>query len=113
VHVATENDFRLLFSFGTGKFRQSGYYQRPEEVRISVIPVSEQRPRGPCMCRCSATRFASVHWGGRLLRCGAGVRWRWAKLDMAWEFGSPVHVGAVLRRQPAFLHSCYASDYPC
>ena len=26
VHVTTENDFRLLFSFGTGKFRRSGYY---------------------------------------------------------------------------------------
>jgi hypothetical protein len=60
-----------------------------EEVRIATILASEQRPRGSCLCRCSATRFTSVHWGGRLLRCGAGVRWRWAKLDLAWEFGSP------------------------
>jgi hypothetical protein len=35
--------------------------------------------------------------------CGAGVRW--AKLDLAWGFGSPGHVGAVLRKQPAFLRS--------
>jgi hypothetical protein len=41
------------------------------------------RPRASCLC----------HWGGRLLCCGAGVRW--AK-----------HVGAALRKQPAFLHSC-------
>jgi hypothetical protein len=26
VHVATEKVFRLLFSFGTGKFCRSGYY---------------------------------------------------------------------------------------
>ena len=39
-----------------------------------------------------------------LLRCGAGVRW--AKLDLAWEFGSPGHVGAALQKQPAFFHSC-------
>jgi hypothetical protein len=32
-----------------------------EEVRISVIPGrGEQRPRGSCLCRCSATRFMSV-----------------------------------------------------
>ena len=39
-----------------------------------------------------------------LLRCGAGVRW--AKLDLAWEFGSPGHVGAALRKQLASFHSC-------
>jgi hypothetical protein len=39
-----------------------------------------------------------------LLRCGAGVRW--AKLDLAWVFGSPGHVGAALQKQPAFFHSC-------
>jgi hypothetical protein len=32
--------------------------------------------------------------------------WRWAKLDLAWEFGSPGHVGAALRTQLAFFHSC-------
>jgi hypothetical protein len=27
---------------------------------------------------------------------------RWAKLDLAWEFGSPVHVGAVLGKPTEF-----------
>jgi hypothetical protein len=64
------------------------------EQRHAVRVCAAARPRVACLC----------HWGGRLLRCGAGVRW--AKLDLAWEFGSPGHVGAALRKQPAFLHSC-------
>jgi hypothetical protein len=43
---------------------------------------------------CATGKAASL----ALLRCGAGVRW--AKLDLAWEFGSPGHVGAALRKQP-------------
>jgi hypothetical protein len=56
-----------------------------------------------------AIRVCALGWPPPALRgrrALVGVRWRWAKLDLAWEFGSPVHVGAVLRRQPAFLHSC-------
>jgi hypothetical protein len=70
--------------------------------------------------RTAATRFMSVPLLGRvlhvratggaaslaLLRCG--VVGRWAKLDLAWEFGSPGHAvgGAALQKQPAFFHSC-------
>jgi hypothetical protein len=43
----------------------------------AVHVCAAARPRASCLC----------HWGCRLLRCGAGVRW--AKLDLAWEFGSP------------------------
>jgi hypothetical protein len=60
--------------------------------------------------RPSATRFVSVLCvtgavASCAARCGAGVRW--ATLDLAWEFGSPGHVGvgAALRKQPAFFHS--------
>jgi hypothetical protein len=79
---------------------------RPKEVVwISVVPgnassghalhvCAAARPRASCQCR----------WGGRLLRCGAGVRW--AKLDLAWEFRSPGHVVPVIRKQPAFFHVC-------
>jgi hypothetical protein len=31
--------------------------------RFRSYPVSEQRPRGSCLCRCSATRFVSVPLG--------------------------------------------------
>jgi hypothetical protein len=55
----------------------------------AVHVCAAARPRASCPC----------HWGCRLLRCGAGVRW--AQLDLAWEFGSPGHVGAALRKQPA------------
>jgi hypothetical protein len=48
----------------------------------AVHVCAAARPRDSCLC----------HWGGRLLRCGAGVRW--AKLDPAcglgagsWELG--------------------------
>jgi hypothetical protein len=57
----------------------------------AVHVCAAARPRASCLC----------HWGGRLLRCGAGVRW--AKLDLAWEFGSPGHVGAALQKPPAFF----------
>jgi hypothetical protein len=44
---------------------------------------------------------------GAVASCAAGqVCVAWAKLDLAWEFGSPGHVGAALPKQPAFFHSC-------
>jgi hypothetical protein len=63
--------------------------------------------------RAAATRLISVPLLGHALHVcttgvvkAAGVRWRWAKPDLAWVFGSPGHVGAVLRKPPAFFHSC-------
>jgi hypothetical protein len=31
---------------------------------------------------------------------------RWAKPDLAWEFGREATWGAALQKQPAFFHSC-------
>jgi hypothetical protein len=58
----------------------------------------------PLLGRARHVRTAGDTASLALLRCGAGVRW--AKLDLAWEFGSPGHVGAALRKQPAFFQSC-------
>jgi hypothetical protein len=56
----------------------------------AVHVCAAARPRASCPC----------HWGCRLLFSPAlrraGVRW--AKPDLAWEFGSPGHVGAALTR---------------
>jgi hypothetical protein len=45
----------------------------------AVHVCAAARPRASCLC----------HWGGRLLRCGAGVRWRWrwAKPDQPCPLG--------------------------
>jgi hypothetical protein len=72
------------------------------------LPVPARASSGRAVhARAAARPRASFpcHWGGRLLRCGAGVRW--AKLDLAWEFGrGDIPRGAALRKQPAFFHSC-------
>jgi hypothetical protein len=62
---------------------------------LEVAPAADEQRRHALHVCVPLRRSPSV------LRPGV----RWAKPGLAWGFGSPGHVGAVLRAQPAVLHS--------